>query len=352
MSEFSFSCPACHQDILCDTARAGTQIACPVCNATITVPDVTAGTAGASASAHPPPLPGSPAPTAPRTSGLAVASLVCSLSSLITCVGWLPGIICGHLARSRIRRDPSLKGSGLATAGLVIGYFLLAFQVAIIAYYLWIISSAVKQGIQSVQQDLETNTIIVTQTQSPTASNENQTIEPVQAGGVATNNPPAESVPAETTAAGSPAVESGNAGWTSDLSSISFPGHPASGKLHGLDFVLTNAQFRGGDLRIRSANGLMLDVYRLGTNVESRNYFIETGDVARASPHVRITWSEGGVVQTATFTKGFAMKLQFGPAANRTMSGKIYLCLPDEARSWVAGTFKIRLPQSRPRQTR
>ena len=39
-----------------------------------------------------------------KTSGLAIASLVSSLSSLVTCVGWLPGIICGHLAKARIRR--------------------------------------------------------------------------------------------------------------------------------------------------------------------------------------------------------------------------------------------------------
>ena len=130
MSEYKFSCPACGQNILCDTTQVGTQIACPGCNATIAVPKETAGTADVSTRTDiPPALPGNIATTAQRTSGLAIASLVCSLSSLITCVGWLPGIICGHLAKSRIRRNPSLKGSGLATAGLIIGYLILMLEV-------------------------------------------------------------------------------------------------------------------------------------------------------------------------------------------------------------------------------
>ena len=159
MSEFKFSCPACSQNISCDTASVGTQIACPNCNATITVPKETAG-------------------TAQRTSGLAIASLVCSLSSFITCVGWLPGIICGHLAKSRLRRNPSLKGSGLATAGLVIGYLFLMSEVGTTAVYVWRVSNAVKHGFENARQNLATNKIIVVQTQSITVSNKSQPPEP------------------------------------------------------------------------------------------------------------------------------------------------------------------------------
>ena len=149
MSEFKFSCPACGQDILCDTTHVGTQIACPGCNATIAVPKETAGTADVSTrTGLPPALPGNLATTAQRTSGLAIASLVCSLSSLITCVGWLPGIICGHLAKSRIRRNPSLKGSGLATAGLIIGYLFLMLEVGTAAVRVWSFSAALKHGLR------------------------------------------------------------------------------------------------------------------------------------------------------------------------------------------------------------
>jgi len=326
MSEFKFSCPACSQNISCDTASVGTQIACPNCNATITVPKETAG-------------------TAQRTSGLAIASLVCSLSSFVTCVGWLPGIICGHLAKSRLRRNPSLKGSGLATAGLVIGYLFLMSEVGTTAVYVWRVSNAVKHGFENARQNLATNKIIVVQTQSITDSNNSQQPEPAQAGVVVTNNQPVEPVTLATTVATNQQIEPEKSGWASDISKVSFPHHPVSGKLHGLDFAVKTASFRNGDLRIRSADGLQLDVYRLGDSIEGRNFEIQSVDDYTASPRVKITWTEGGVVQTATYNKGYGMKLRFGPAINRTISGKIYLCFPDDAKSCVAGTFEVKLPK-------
>ena len=61
----------------------------------------------------------------PETCGLATASLVLGILSLL-CFGPLtgiPAIICGHLARGKIRRsDGGLTGAGMALAGLIIGY--------------------------------------------------------------------------------------------------------------------------------------------------------------------------------------------------------------------------------------
>jgi hypothetical protein len=58
---------------------------------------------------------------------LAIASLVCGILSIILCLGLLagiPAIICGHMARGRIARSGgALGGSGLALAGLIMGYF-------------------------------------------------------------------------------------------------------------------------------------------------------------------------------------------------------------------------------------
>ena len=270
------------------------------------------------------------APAIQRTSGLAIASLVCSLASLITCVGWLPGIICGHLAKSRIRRNPSLKGSGLATAGLVIGYSILVLEAGTAAVQMWRFSAAVKQGYEKVRQDLGTNTVLVAQTESTTASNGNQPIEPVESAPVAAANPQPAPAPA---------------GWTSDPSNMTFPNHPVSGKLHGMDFVARTAMFRNGDLKIRSTSGMLLDVYHLGASIEGQSYEVQPSDHDRSSPHVKITWSEGSAVQTATFNQGYAMKLQFAQPVNRTISGKIYLCFPDVSKSCVAGTFTVRLPK-------
>jgi hypothetical protein len=60
-------------------------------------------------------------------SNLAVLSLILSVLGILTGpLGFLPGIVCGHLALRRIRMSPHLRGRGVAIAGLVLGYFLLA----------------------------------------------------------------------------------------------------------------------------------------------------------------------------------------------------------------------------------
>jgi hypothetical protein len=70
-----------------------------------------------------------------RTSGLAVASLVCGV---LPYLGLFPAgimaIFLGHAARRRIRRT-GVGGSRLAQAGLILGYFSLAAIVALTIAY-------------------------------------------------------------------------------------------------------------------------------------------------------------------------------------------------------------------------
>jgi hypothetical protein len=64
------------------------------------------------------------------TSTPAVLSLVFGLACwfMLPVVGAIVAIVCGHLARSEIRRAPagSVKGDGMALAGLILGYTQLA----------------------------------------------------------------------------------------------------------------------------------------------------------------------------------------------------------------------------------
>lgn len=120
-----------------------------------TVPGVVAATPGAT----PPAAPLTPATTtaapaplvAPRKSEqLAVLSLIFSILGLFGfCCGFfmtaaIAGIVCGHVALSRIKANPELEGRGLALAGVVIGY------VAVAGWLAWILlfgGLAVLQGI-------------------------------------------------------------------------------------------------------------------------------------------------------------------------------------------------------------
>lgn len=60
----------------------------------------------------------------PKTSGLAITSLVCGILSFFTCgLTGIPAIITGHMSRSRIKQSMgAIGGSGIATAGLITGY--------------------------------------------------------------------------------------------------------------------------------------------------------------------------------------------------------------------------------------
>ena len=56
-----------------------------------------------------------------RTSGLAIASLVLGIV-WVYWIGSILAVIFGHVALSQTKRDPNLRGRGMAIAGLVLGY--------------------------------------------------------------------------------------------------------------------------------------------------------------------------------------------------------------------------------------
>jgi len=70
------------------------------------------------------------------TSGLAVTSLILGIVSFMGC--WcftaIPGIICGHMAMSQIKRGEA-EGRGLAMAGLIIGYINLGLNLLLAIVY-------------------------------------------------------------------------------------------------------------------------------------------------------------------------------------------------------------------------
>ncbi len=79
----------------------------------------------------PPPPPFALSPT-PSTAPTAIWSLVLAVVSFLG--GWLftaiPAVICGHVARSKIRKSGgALGGMRIATAGLIVGYIAIAVGV-------------------------------------------------------------------------------------------------------------------------------------------------------------------------------------------------------------------------------
>ncbi len=106
--------------------------------------------------APPPPsataLPGAAVPAPVQQSGLAIASLVLGVLSLV-CLSFgvgvllgIPAIITGHIAASRARRAPAqYGGKGLAIAGLALGYCSAALTALLVAFVLFRIGHSPNQ---------------------------------------------------------------------------------------------------------------------------------------------------------------------------------------------------------------
>lgn len=80
----------------------------------------------------PPPAPHAAPPAAATTNGYAVAALVLGILgwTMLPWLGSLGAVIFGHVARAQIRRaQPPEQGDGLALAGLVLGWAMLALSV-------------------------------------------------------------------------------------------------------------------------------------------------------------------------------------------------------------------------------
>ena len=68
-----------------------------------------------------------------RTEPLSIVSLVLGICSIFIFFLSIPAVICGHLARRRIKAHPTLSGEGMALAGLTTGYISIVLYVVIAA---------------------------------------------------------------------------------------------------------------------------------------------------------------------------------------------------------------------------
>jgi len=92
-------------------------------------------------------------PVESKTSGMAIASLVCGILGLFICVTAPVGLVLGIVARSQIKKSQGrLTGSGLATAGIITSAVLgLLFLVAVLAGMLLPALAKAKYKAQEIQ---------------------------------------------------------------------------------------------------------------------------------------------------------------------------------------------------------
>lgn len=148
-------------------------------------------------------------------------------------------------------------------------------------------------------------------------------------------------------------MPSGTVDWTLNLGEAEFPAETAFGKIAGRDFVCDRAVLQGGALQMRMGKewppelGMTVFLYaREASDLSGKSAVVNTNNIR--SPRVVIRWREGSTNRTETFTNNFAMKLEFGAMKGSRMPGKIYICLPDAARSCVAGVFNAEIRRPAP----
>lgn len=86
----------------------------------------------------------------PRTSSLAVVSLIFGILAYVFLpgLGALIAVVCGHAARSEIRRAPSgtIEGDGMALAGLILGWIQIALTIIAIGLFLLFLAGVIVFG--------------------------------------------------------------------------------------------------------------------------------------------------------------------------------------------------------------
>ena len=337
MSDFTFSCSSCGQHLSIDTSSCGAQMTCPVCQKTIVVPAAPAAPAAGprlaisssapGASAAPPSRFSQPPPVAPQgTSGLAIASLVCSIASfLFLPFGFIPGIICGHMASKRIRQNLGLGGRGLAKAGLILGYISLILYVIVILVFTGMFLFVGRQVlIDGKRQMLQQNQAPIPA--APTAESP-------------TDAQP-EAAPVDTTP--------DPAGWKLNLTAADIPATPVSGRIHGQPFKLEKVEYLGGFLKFKQGANFFADLemdavlFVSAKELPGKTFNFGPDKSSGLRPHIYMHWTtQGNSPNQKSWMDKYAICLEFGQFQNGKIPGKIYLCVPDAEKSFVRGTFLL-----------
>ncbi len=282
MSEFKFACPVCGQHITADSSTSGGQLECPTCFQKIVVPQASAADSKFILSAS---QVGKPRPVPADTAG--GSTLPKPSSSALPIAIVLVVLLGAAGAAAYFFRDKIFKSSS------------------------------------------PSKPIAESKTNSP--------------GKKAVDNTPMTIYPIPT-----------NFFWTLNLTNIAIPDSPASGSIRSNGFVCERSTLQGGTLTLRQGKswppdlGITIQLFaKQGEELSGKTVDIPA-DRQPPVPRVTIRWKDAQheplthVIENG----GYALKVVFGDAANGRMPGKLYLSLPDDAKSFLAGSFdaEIRKP--------
>ena len=170
------------------------------------------------------------------------------------------------------------------------------------------------------------------------------------------------------------AMQAGAQGWMADCSKAAIPNKPAAGMIHGAKFVVEKVELSGGSssvggskmdhgtyfLKLRQGKEFFADreftifiATKLGDKLDGKSFTgrsgfafdqpgaIKVGNVTYPPIQgVQMSWKPPKETLPKTdITSKYTLRLQFGQKQGNKLPGRIYLCMQDKEKSFVAGTF-------------
>ena len=287
MSEFKYACPVCGQHIKCDSSQSGSVMECPTCFQKITVPQA-------------------PATDDPKfiITGTKVGERPVP-TVVVDVITPLPA-----------------KSSRVAAIAFVV-----LFCAAVATAFVF-------RGKIFKPAEPETNRVGGTSGagQTPAANRTNR-------------------VPPKPAVVAPPANDTN---WMLNLDAVSIPDSTAAGRIHGRNFICERAILEGGTLTMRmparDATELGLSIYLYANQTAGlAGQAVSITSNTTNAPRVRLRWRDDQQQnKTRDFHAGYALQIVFGQLAGNRLPGKLYLCTPDDEKSYVAGTFNAEIRKPKP----
>lgn len=126
------------------------------------------------------------------------------------------------------------------------------------------------------------------------------------------------------------------------------PAQPVTGKVRNAPFTPDVSEIDSGVLMLRQGKGaadteVTIFLYTKPWEVPAgRSFKSINPSAAPNSPHVRIRWHDEGqnAPRQREYTEKYTLILEFGQERDKKLPGKLFLSLPDEDKSQLAGTFE------------
>jgi hypothetical protein len=141
--------------------------------------------------------------------------------------------------------------------------------------------------------------------------------------------------------------------WTLDVNMVGTPDVPAAGKVHGRYFKAERMILNKDGLTIRTADFPPVagtTIYLQPNPIEGlfgKSLLFETN--TPGTPAVYLRWKNAqGREMDEVENNGYALRIEFGNPVSNYISGKIYLCTPDEMQSYVVGRFNAEIIKPKP----